>query len=412
MTTTAPPLPGSHLPVDDARRLLSLRDLSDPTPAAPTRIGPGHPPHAVQLVADEIVAALAATGVPVHRHRANPVVPVADNYDRLGYPPDAVARDTRYTRYLSAELMLRAHTSAAMPLLHERIAEGELHAGEDDLVLAVAGLTYRRDVVDRHHVGEPHQLDLWRLRRDGPALTEDDLDDQIRTVVAAALPGRVHRTIPAVHPYTCAGRQIEVADAEGAWVEIGECGLTDPGLLARAGLPATTSGLAMGLGLDRLVMLRKCIDDIRLLRATDPRIAGQMADLTAYRPVSSMPPATRDLSVTVPPELDDDELVGDRVRAALGDRASAVEVVEVRSRTPVDTLPVAARGRLGARDGQVNLLVRVVLRDLDRTLTSHEANLLRDEVYAALHHGDVHTWAAAPPPERAAEAHTCAESTP
>lgn len=389
MTTTAAPLPGSPLPVDVTRRLLSLRDLTDPTPTEP-----GRPPHAVQLVADEITRALAATGVPVHRHRTNPVVPVADNYDRLGYPPDAVARDTRYTRYVSDELMLRAHTSAAMPLLHERIAAGELHGGEDDLILVVAGLTYRRDLVDRHHVGEPHQLDLWRLRRTEPALTAADLDEQIERVVAAALPGLPLRTLPAVHPYTRGGRQIEVQDATGTWLEVGECGRTDPGLLARAGLPPGVSGLAMGLGLDRLVMLRKGIDDIRLLRASDPRIAAQMRDLAPYRPVSAMPPAIRDLSVAVPSELDDDELIGDRVRAALGDRASAVEAVEVRTRTPVADLPAPARERLGAHAGQVNLLVRVVLRDLERTLTSHEANVLRDGVYAALHHGDVQTWAA------------------
>jgi phenylalanyl-tRNA synthetase alpha chain len=44
--------------------------------------------------------------------------------------------------------------------------------------------------------------------------------------------------------------------------------------------------------------------------------------------------------------------------------------------------------------GQVNLLVRVVLRDLDRTLTADEANDLRDRIYAVLHRGAVHQWAA------------------
>jgi phenylalanyl-tRNA synthetase alpha chain len=35
----------------------------------------------------------------------------------------------------------------------------------------------------------------------------------------------------------------------------------------------------------------------------------------------------------------------------------------------------------------------VVLRDLDRTLTAHEANVLRDRIYAGLHRGDVAEWA-------------------
>ena len=183
---TASPVPtralqATTLPADRVRNLLSLRDLTDPAAG----------PHALQVAVDRVEAAVAAaTGVSVHRHRPNPVVAVADNYDRLGYPPDAAARDARYSRYLTADLMLRAHTSAAMPLLHERIAAGELYAGEHDLVLSVPGLTYRRDVVDRQHVGEPHQLDVWRLRRGGTALTVDDLEAQVATVVEAVLPGR------------------------------------------------------------------------------------------------------------------------------------------------------------------------------------------------------------------------------
>ncbi len=387
MRTTITRAPARQSP-DAVRHLLALPDLTDPA----------NGPHAIQQVLAAVEAAVADhAGAPLHRHRTNPVVPVEDNYDRLGYPRDATARDARYTRYLSDELMLRAHTSAAMPCLHGRIAAGELHPDEPELLLSVPGLCYRRDVVDRHHVGEPHQLDLWQLRRGGAPLTEDDLEASLRVAVAAVLPGREIRTSPAVHPYTRAGREIEVADGDG-WVEVGECGLTEPRLLTRWGLPPEASGLAMGLGLDRLTMLAKGIDDIRLLRARDPRIAAQLTDLSPYAPVSAMPPVRRDLSVCVPPELDDDELVGDRVRDALGDAVRSLESIAVLSRTPVADLPPAACQRLGARPGQVNLLVRIVLRDLERTLTAAEANVLRDRVDAALHHGTVHQWAAGGPP--------------
>jgi hypothetical protein len=74
------------------------------------------------------------------------------------------------------------------------------------------------------------------------------------------------------------------------------------------------------------------------------RVAGQMRDLEPYQPVSAMPAVRRDL-------------------------------------------PEAALARLGARPGQRNLLVRVVLRHLDRTLTDAEANALRDRLYAAIHQG-------------------------
>jgi phenylalanyl-tRNA synthetase alpha chain len=65
----------------------------------------------------------------------------------------------------------------------------------------------------------------------------------------------------------------------------------------------------------------------------------------------------------------------------------------VLSATPCDQLPAAAQARLGARPGQQNLLVRMILRDLDRTLTSAAANELRDRIYQALHQGGAHQLA-------------------
>ena len=73
--------------------------------------------------------------------------------------------------------------------------------------------------------------------------------------------------------------------------------------------------------------------------------------------------------------------------------ADAAETVEVLAETGYDALPNAARVRLGIRPGQRNLLVRLVLRPLDRTLTDADANELRDRVYAALHEGSVTEWA-------------------
>jgi phenylalanyl-tRNA synthetase alpha chain len=182
---------------------------------------------------------------------------------------------------------------------------------------------------------------------------------------------------------------------DGEWVEVAECGLAHPEVLERAGL-AGWSGLALGMGLDRLLMLRKGIPDIRLLRSVDPRIAGQMTDLASYRPVSAMPPIRRDLSVAVE-AADTAEDLGDRVRDALGPDADAVEEVAALAETPYDRLPPQAVARLGIGPHQKNVLVRVVLRHLERTLTDEEANRLRDRIYAALHQGSVHQWAARSP---------------
>jgi len=169
--------------------------------------------------------------------------------------------------------------------------------------------------------------------------------------------------------------------------------LAAPRILDDAGLSsAEHHGLAMGVGLDRMLMLRKGVADIRALRSTDPRVATQMLDLAPYRPVSSQPVIRRDLSIAVPAEATLEEL-GDRARQTLGARCASVEAIEVLSETPHADLSPAARERLGIAAGQKNVLLRVVICDLERTLTAAEANALRDAIYAALHAGNVHAWA-------------------
>ncbi len=366
---------------------LALRDLTDPAAG----------PHAIQLVIDRLEAALSgAWRVPVRRDPGPRVVPVRDNYDRLCYPPDAVTRDRRYTRYLGDGRMLRSHTTARIPTLLDQLAAGDpdLAAGDpalaaggpDGVLLSVPGICYRRDAIDRQHVGTPHQIDLWRIRLAGPPLGEEDLVEMIGLVVASVLPEAGWRTVAGPHPYTLAGREIYAAG-----VEVGECGLAHPQVLAASGLPETASGLATGLGLDRLTMLAKGITDIRLLRATDPRVAGQMVDLLPYRPVSPMPATRRDLSLAVDCAMDA-ELLGDRVREVLGPDAESVEEVLVLAETPGAELPDSARRRMGLRPGLKNVLVRLVLRHPTRTLSAHEANTLRDRAYAGLHEGSEHEW--------------------
>jgi phenylalanyl-tRNA synthetase alpha chain len=377
MTSTLAP---THLDTSQLHAALSVRDLTDPVGG----------PHALQALLGAAVDALAARwGCAVQVHRPSPLVAVEDNYDRLGYPPAAVTRAGRYSRYISDTVMLRSHTSAGIPPALRALAADP--AAPADVLLVLPGLTHRRDVVDRLHVGTPHQVDLWRIVRDRPVAREDLLD-LVGALVDAVLPGARWRPEPTSHPYTTGGLQIDVETAEG-WVELAECGLAAPHVLATAGLdPDRHTGLALGMGLDRALMLRKGVPDIRLLRAADPRIAGQMLDLAPWRPVSALPPVRRDLSLVLTGEPDG-ELLGDRVRTALGPDVDGLESLAVLASTPHEDLPEGARARLGTRPGQGNVLLRLVLRPVDRTLTDAEANAIRDRVYAALHEGPHAEWA-------------------
>ena len=106
-----------HLSPAQLHAALDIRDLSDPA----------HGPHAIQILIDRAVEALSrAWSCEVRWCRGPKVVPVADNYDRLGYGPDAITREARYTRYVSTRRMLRSHSSAMVPPALRQLARDQL----------------------------------------------------------------------------------------------------------------------------------------------------------------------------------------------------------------------------------------------------------------------------------------------
>jgi phenylalanyl-tRNA synthetase alpha chain len=241
------------------------------------------------------------------------------------------------------------------------------------------GICYRRDVVDKRHVGEPHQMDVWTIS-DRQILGRTELVNLIQTILNAILPGVPYRLNETSHPYTRKGVEVEVL-ANSHWIEVGEGGEAHPGLL-RSGY----TGLASGWGLDRLAMLVKGIDDIRLLRSMHPKIAAQMTDLQPYRPVSNQPSIKRDLSIIVEPDIQLEDLCEDIVQA-LGNDAELLESVEILSETPYNQLPETAIQRLGIQPDQKNLLVRMTLQSLHSSIANQKASLLRDLVYQQINRG-------------------------
>ena len=152
----------SYLDPVQLRRDLGVRDLSQPAEG----------PHAIQILIGRAVAGLCrAWGCEVRWCRGPRIVPAADNYDRLGYPAEAIARDARYTRYVDAGHMLRSHASAMIPPALRRLARQP----GDDVLLACPGMVYRRDAIDWQHTGTPHQLDLRRIARRATAAVQGDL---------------------------------------------------------------------------------------------------------------------------------------------------------------------------------------------------------------------------------------------
>jgi len=356
-----------HLTKEELKKDIELRDLSDPSQGE----------HAMQLIMNEVLSALTNYWkCPVTIYRESPIVTVEDNYDALGIDKESVLRSEVYTRYVDDNHVLRTMASTMVPrglqLIKDKI--------NPNMLLACVGLVYRRDQIDRLHSGVHHQLDLW-YTSDKP-VTEQDMQDMINIIVKTVTgdENAKYEVIHKTHPYTIDGREIDVkVDWCDKPVEILECGLTNPKVLEKNGCGGKY-GLALGLGLERILMVRKNIRDIRLIRSENEKVKAQMQDLLPYTEVSSMPPVTRDISVVVDKNLDV-ELLGDMIRGCEKIDEKLIEEVLILSETHYEDLPIKARERLGIEPHEKNILVRIILRSLERTLTGEECNTYRDIIY-------------------------------
>lgn len=351
------------------------------------------PKHAINMIVQNVVEKLKTAGLgEIRIIRANPVVSVEDNFDKLLFPYDNAGRASTYTRYVDESHVLRTHTSANVPQVFADFYK-EFNGDIPDTVFVFLGLVYRRDVIDPRHLDVFHQMDIWTLQKNGDRkpMAREDLLRMVSLVFEAVVPNRKMIVLDAVHPYTLQGVEVYAdLDPENpgkTQLEIFEAGLAHPEVLRGAGFdPEKYSGLASGFGLDRFVMALKEIPDIRFLRSQEPRIAAQMLNTEKFKEVSGMPPISRDMSYCVP-ESDTEEDINESIKDAFGDKAFLVENVKIISRTKYADLPPVAREKLGAEPGQDNVLVNIMLRHPDSTLTKKEANALYDEVYPKLHKG-------------------------
>lgn len=344
-------------------------------------------PHAIRMIYEKIDGYMRSTHPQsnVQVHRKNPIVTVEDNYDNLLIAKDNISRSSTYTHYVDRTRILRTHTSAHLPgILRELSARDDW----EDVVILLPGLVYRRDVSDKKHVSEVHMLEMWRIVKNAAIepIIKDDLLAVVKGVASTAAPGWKLRIENSPHPYTNQGIEVNAVNGDRD-IEILECGLIKEDILKNAGLdPKEHSGWALGMGLDRLVMTLKDIPDVRYLRSNNPRIAEQMTNLEPYVEVSNQPAIKRDMSYSVPLEYVEEDISSD-IREALKDRADTLEEVEILSETPYDTLPPIARQRLGCQPDQKNVLVRVTLRHLERSITNEEANEIYEQVYKGINKG-------------------------
>ena len=241
-------------------------------PGASVELGKKHP---LSIVLDEIYDIFSSMGFSIVK---GPEVELDYyNFEALNIPKNHPARDTQDTFYINDNILLRTQTSPVQVRTMEK--------QKPPIRIIAPGRVYRSDPVDATHSPVFHQIEGLVVDK---GITMGDLKGTLE-VFAKELYGNdtVVRFRPHHFPFTepsaemdvmcfkCQGKGCRLCKGEG-WIEILGCGMVHPEVLRNCGIdPDVYSGFAFGVGLERIVMRRFNIDDMRLLFENDLRFLKQ-----------------------------------------------------------------------------------------------------------------------------------------
>ena len=205
------------------------------------------------------------------------------NFDALNIPPDHPARtmqDTFFVESADSGVVLRTQTS---PIQIRAMLEREL-----PVYVISPGRVFRTDELDATHTPVFHQVEGLAVDK---GITMGDLKGTLDHLATAMFgEGVVTRLRPSYFPFTepsaeldvqcfvCRGESVGNPDrpcrtcgSEG-WIEWGGCGMVNPRVLQAVGIDTEVySGFAFGMGIERTLMFRNGVTDMRDMVEGDVR---------------------------------------------------------------------------------------------------------------------------------------------
>ena len=251
---------------------LQAEKLDVTVPGDKTPVGKPHPLALVQRQLEEIFLGMGysiAEGPEVEYDYYN--------FQALNIPKDHPARDTQDTFYITENILLRSQTSP----VQARVMEKQ----KPPIKIISPGRVYRSDAVDATHSPLFQQCEGLVVDK---GITMGDLKGTLemfaQTMFGAdtKIRFRPHH-FPFTEPsaevdvscFACGGKGCRLCKGEG-WIEVLGAGMVHPNVLRMCGIdPEVYSGFAFGLGIERIVMLKYHIDDMRHLYENDVRFLHQ-----------------------------------------------------------------------------------------------------------------------------------------
>lgn len=199
------------------------------------------------------------------------------NFDALNVPKEHPARDMQDTFWLRNGKLLRTHTSSVQ-IRH-------MENNKPPFAIVAPGKVFRNEATDRTHEAQFFQFEALVIDKN---INVANLRFYLETFLKKIFGDDTQiRLRPSFFPFVEPGFEVDmqcgVCKGTGCptckhagWIEILGAGLVHPNVLNAVGFdPREWSGLAFGVGVDRLVMMRTKLDDIRNLYTGDLRVIKQ-----------------------------------------------------------------------------------------------------------------------------------------
>ncbi len=256
----------------EIERKLAEETIDVTMPGKTNKIGGKHP---ITIVLDEIKDIFIGMGFQITE---GPEIETDYyNFEALNIPKDHPARDTQDTFYIDDNTLLRTQTSPCQIRTMENM--------KPPIRIIAPGRVFRSDSPDATHSPLFHQVEGLVVDK---GVTMADLKGTLEIFCKKMYGEDIQvRFRPHHFPFTepsaemdiscpsCHGKGCRVCKGEG-WIEILGAGMVHPKVLKICGIdPEVYSGFAFGLGLERIVMRRFDVDDIRLFYENDLRFLKQ-----------------------------------------------------------------------------------------------------------------------------------------
>ena len=177
------------------------------------------------------------------------------NFSALNFPPEHPARDMQDTFFIQTDpdVLLRTHTSSVQVRYMEN--------NKPPIRTISPGRVYRNEAISARSHCFFHQVEGLYVDK---GVSFADLKQTLQYFTTEMFGKSKIRLRPSYFPFTEPSAEVDILSKEGKWLEILGCGLVNPIVLENCNIDSNKySGLAFGLGIERIAMLKHGVKDIR-----------------------------------------------------------------------------------------------------------------------------------------------------